>query len=138
MAVDFLFETDRFNLSDVKPHFINPCCFGEDLAAWLRDRLAERGIVAHQPDQEDWGWYTGTSYRGIHYFIAIGGNADESRPGSNWGEWRVSVDKVRSLWARLRGQHPMTRDDALGGIVRQILEDEPSFTGLRTEDERTG
>jgi hypothetical protein len=33
---DILFETDRFNVSEVKRHFINPCCFGEDLAGWLR------------------------------------------------------------------------------------------------------
>jgi hypothetical protein len=29
-------ETDLFEHREVKPHFINPCCFGEDFAAWLR------------------------------------------------------------------------------------------------------
>jgi len=33
----------RFNLSTAKEYFINPDCFGEDLAAWLRDKLTERG-----------------------------------------------------------------------------------------------
>jgi hypothetical protein len=37
-------------------HFINPCCFGEDLAAWLRSRLAEKNVHAGTPYQEDWGW----------------------------------------------------------------------------------
>jgi len=23
-------KTRRFNYTEVKPHFINPCCFGED------------------------------------------------------------------------------------------------------------
>lgn len=29
-SFDILFETDRFNASVVKEHFINPCGFGED------------------------------------------------------------------------------------------------------------
>jgi hypothetical protein len=37
-------ETGVFNHTDVKPDFINPCCFGEDFAAWLRQQ-----IVAHDP-----------------------------------------------------------------------------------------
>lgn len=37
-------ETERFEHRDVKPHFINPCCFGEEFAAWLSDRLS--GLVA--------------------------------------------------------------------------------------------
>jgi hypothetical protein len=28
-----LFKTNRFNLSKVGEHFINLCCFGEDLAS---------------------------------------------------------------------------------------------------------
>jgi hypothetical protein len=77
MRYDLLFETDRFNLSEVGDHFINPCCFGEDLAAWLRAKLAERGVRASEPGQEDWGWYLGAEYAGRSYFIGIGGNADE-------------------------------------------------------------
>lgn len=44
MPPDILFDTNRFNLSEVKEHFINPGCFGEDLAVWLRAKLIERGI----------------------------------------------------------------------------------------------
>src|SRR6266513_835232 len=38
-ALDILFRSGSFNLSKVGEHFINPCCFGEDLAAWLRIKL---------------------------------------------------------------------------------------------------
>jgi hypothetical protein len=31
-----LVETDLFEHRRVKPHFINPSCFGEDCAKWLR------------------------------------------------------------------------------------------------------
>jgi len=53
-ALHILFRTGRFNLSKVGEHFINPCCFGEDLAAWLRVKLVEKGVEARQPYQEDW------------------------------------------------------------------------------------
>ena len=53
---DILFETNRFNVSEVKKHFINPGCFGEGLADWLRQRLSEECVAAEPPGQEDWGW----------------------------------------------------------------------------------
>ena len=33
-------ETELFDHREVKPHFINPCCFGEDFAAWLKQELS--------------------------------------------------------------------------------------------------
>jgi hypothetical protein len=49
-----LFTTTCFNLSKVGEHFINPCCFGEDLAAWLRAKLVEGTL--RLSNEEDWGW----------------------------------------------------------------------------------
>jgi hypothetical protein len=49
-----LSRPSRFNLSKVGEHFINPCCFGEDLAEWLRIKLIERSVEVRQPYQEDW------------------------------------------------------------------------------------
>jgi len=43
----------------VKPHFINPCCFGEDFAAWLKERLSplvRSGFNFSNLIQEDYGW----------------------------------------------------------------------------------
>jgi hypothetical protein len=52
-------ETDMFEHREVKPHFINPCCFGEDFATWLKRELsplAEEGFTFSDPIQEDYGW----------------------------------------------------------------------------------
>jgi hypothetical protein len=49
-------ETDLFEHREVKPHFINPCCFGEDFAAWLKQELArfpELGVQLSEAIQED-------------------------------------------------------------------------------------
>jgi hypothetical protein len=68
-ARDILFKTSRFNLSKIGKHFINPGCFGEDLAAWLRIKLAENGVEVGPSGQEDWGWYLRVKYDGNGYFL---------------------------------------------------------------------
>ena len=49
-------ETDLFEHREVKPHFINPCCFGEYFATWLRQQLRpliDSGFDFSTPIQED-------------------------------------------------------------------------------------
>ena len=133
MHHDLLFETNRFNLSEVKPHFINPCCFGEDLATWLRSKLLERDIEVMEPDQEDWGWYIEANYKGGRYFVGIGGNADEAGDNHNWGEWRVMVEKHRSAWDKLSGKNEASESDEVVVVIREILERETDFKNVRHE-----
>lgn len=49
MHLDIFFETSRYNLSEVKEHFIDDRCVGEDIAAWLHAKLHERGVEASGP-----------------------------------------------------------------------------------------
>ena len=130
---DVLFETGRFNLSEVKPHFINPCCFGEDLAAWLRAKLIERGMTTIEPGQEDWGWYIETRIGGTAYFIGIGGNVDEAGREQNDGEWRLMIEKHRSLTDKITGRNKISPDDPIFGVVEEILRAEPDFRNVRRE-----
>jgi hypothetical protein len=52
------FQSASFNITEPKEYFINPCCFGDDLAAWLVARLREAGVeVDAELGQEDFGWY---------------------------------------------------------------------------------
>jgi hypothetical protein len=94
---DILFETNRFNVSEVKRHFINACCFGEDLADWLSQRLREQDVSAETPGQEDWGWYMFAQRDSQRYFLGIVGYAREGAIGKNDGEWRIMVEKKRSV-----------------------------------------
>lgn len=126
---DLLFRTARFNLSEVKPHFINPCCFGEDLAAWLNTELVTRGYEAETPGQEDWGWYLPLRRGGDSYYLDISGNADQE--GSNHGEWRVMVEKRRSIWDRLTGRNRITVKDSLFGVLENLLRSQPDFCDIR-------
>ena len=131
MGCDILFQTSRFNLSQVKPHFINDCCFGEDLAAWLREKLAAEGISAIEPGQEDWGWYIEATHGGQSYFIAIGGIPSDGGGDPNHGEWRIGIEKHRTLMDKLRGRNAMNPDEPIVAVIRGIIEQEPAFADVR-------
>src|SRR5262249_19161373 len=137
MDEDLLFETNRFNLSEVKEHFINPCCFGEDLANWLRAKLSERGIEVDEPGQEDWGWYVRAKHGECWYFLGMSGNADESGPDKDEGEWRIMVEEGKwqfpgeGLWQRLRGKTKNCDAAVMKRFIFEILEREPDFRNVR-------
>jgi len=133
MRNDILFETERFNFSQVKEQFINPCCFGQDLVVWLRRKLLERGLEVIAPDQEDWGWYIEVEHRGSWYFVGIGGNADESSEKPNQGEWRIMVEKRRSLWQKLSGNNKMSDSDDMVNIIHENIDNEPDLKNVRLE-----
>ena len=86
-ALHILFKTSRFNLSKVGEHFANRCCFGEDLAAWLRGKLIERKIEGSQPYQEDLGWELPASLGPDSYYLCISGNSDGSSLNEDEGDW---------------------------------------------------
>jgi len=132
-ALSLLFRSSRFNLSKVGDHFINPCCFGEDLAAWLRPKLAERGVEAHEAYQEDWGWELRVTYGDGTYFLCMGGNSDESTVNPDDGEWRIIVEKKRSIGQRLAGAGKIAAEDQLARLIEEILRAESSIHELRRE-----
>jgi len=86
-------ETDFFEHREVKPHFINPCCFGEDFAVWLRvelSHLAADGFSFSEPVQEDYGWGLWASHGKDHFWIALSyvGDGPQEEPA----QWVISVD----------------------------------------------
>jgi hypothetical protein len=135
-SIDLLFRSSRFNLSKVGDHFINPCCFGEDLAAWLHEKLSERGIHAHPAGQEDWGWYAGLTHGADKYLLGSNGKGDESSTNEDDGEWRISVDKSRSFDQRLRGAGRLHKTIPVVAVIEEILRAEADFADLRREPAR--
>ncbi len=130
---DILFETARFNCSEVKAHFINDCCFGEDLAAWLKDRLKAKGMQTKEPYQEDWGWELSVTDSARSYYVGVGGYATESAASKNHGEWRIMISKRRSLWEMLTGKNKMSANDPITFSLLGILKAEPEFSNIHEE-----
>lgn len=134
-AFHVLFRSDRFNLSKLGEHFVNPCCFGEDLAQWFRKKLSERGIAVREPYQEDWGWELPVGDRSVSYYLCMSGNADNRDGNPDQGEWRIIVEKKRSIAQRLFGKGKIQTDDAMVRLVVQILQSEESIRDVRIERE---
>jgi hypothetical protein len=132
-ALHVLFRSNRFNLSKVGEHFINPCCFGEDVAAWLRAKLGERGVHTKEPYQEDWGWELPVAASSGSYYLCIGGNSDESDVDKDQGEWRIIVEKKRSIGQRLTGKGKIAAGDDMAKIVEEILSAEAGIREVRLE-----
>ncbi len=127
-------ETDLFEHREVKPHFINPCCFGEDFAAWLREQVADlaaAGFELSQPIQEDYGWGFWATHGADPYWIAISycGEGPTEEPA----EWVVSIgyDAGLNLWKRLFHKPDAAAAARLRGRVRQVL---GSTAGIRVID----
>jgi hypothetical protein len=134
-AYHLLFRTDRFNLSKVHPHFINPCCFGEDFAQWLRKELTERGIRADEPYQEDWGWEMRADAGRGRYYIGVGGNSDDGK--SDRGEWRIIVEKPRSIRERLTEKGKISSDDHMVKSIKEILARQSDFQDIHLETDES-
>jgi hypothetical protein len=132
-AHSLLFRTDRFNLSKTDETFINPCCFGEDLARWLREALRKKTFEVSEPYQEDWGWELPAKNGGEGYYLCVSGNADDEGANSNAGEWRIIIEKRRSIGQRLTGQGKIELSDRMLISVREILESEPDIRDVHME-----
>ena len=86
-------ETDLFEHREVKPHFINPCCFGEDFAEWLKKQigvLERSGFSFSEIIQEDYGWGFWAWHGKDPFWVALGyvGDGPQEAPA----QWVVSVD----------------------------------------------
>jgi hypothetical protein len=130
---DIIFETDSFNLSEEREHFINPCCFGEDLLAWLQSELAAKGIRIDEPGQEDWGWYSSASVNGALYFIGVSGHSREDAGAPDLGEWRIMVERKRSFWDKISGKNRMAEPDPFVEILHQVISSIPNVMNIRRE-----
>jgi hypothetical protein len=86
-------ETDMFEHREVKPHFINPCCFGEDFAAWLKKEispLANSGFNLSNIVQEDYGWGFWAWHGKDPFWVAISYVGDGPQPQP--AQWVISVN----------------------------------------------
>jgi hypothetical protein len=129
-AIDVLFNSGRFNLSKVGKHFMNPCCFGEDLAAWLRVKLAEKNWESSEHYQEDWGWELPVRHGRDVYYLCVSGNRGDSGTNNDEGEWRIIVEKRRSIWQRVTGNGKIAGNDDLLLLVEEILSTEPTISAV--------
>ena len=122
-------ETDLFEHREVKPHFINDCCFGEDFAAWLRQRLADlASFEFSEPIQEDYGWGLWATHGKDKVWLALSYIGDG--PTKTPAQWVVSIAHHTGLnvFKKLPTKPDLSAMETLRARIRRELE---SKDGIR-------
>jgi hypothetical protein len=123
------FKSSAFNVSEPKEHFINPCCFGDDVARWLAEQLRDKGCqAAYVPGQEDFGWYFSFLVAGIEYCFVIG-----HRPGDENGEgvWIGWLERSRGFVASMFGGRKRGIQPTAARVIHEILSNSPQIRDVR-------
>ena len=111
-----LVRTNRFEHRSVQPHFINPCCFGEDFATWLRHELLRAPDVdCSEPIQEDYGWGIWVSRASGRFWVAVSMVGDGPQEGP--AQWAISIRAGRQVF---RSSDPDALRD-LRELTRRLL-----------------
>lgn len=116
------FESDKFLPFLPEESQENPGVYGFELATWLSQALAKRGVVATYPLGEDWGWLI--EYIQDELEVAIGcssvceeGAGFSGKPIS----WSIFVDARTSLKQKLKGVSGGSIEQSLAGHISAIL-----------------
>jgi hypothetical protein len=123
------FSSDAFNTSEPKDYFINPNCFGDDVARWLMRELNDRGTrTVDQPGQEDFGWYFTFWVGSKAYDFVVG-----YRPGEGSGEdaWIGWVERKAGLVASILGARRRGIEPAALEAVHDAMSNSPEIGGIR-------
>jgi len=123
------FESTAFNMTEPKEYFINPCCFGDDVARWLIDELRKRGVKADEkPGQEDFGWYLNFEVTGVGHTFVIG-----HRPTgeSEQGTWIGRLERNRGFIASLLGARERGIHSSAAEAIHTILSSSSQIQDVR-------
>jgi hypothetical protein len=124
------FKTEAFNVTEARNYFINPCCFGDDVAKWLIQELRSRGVNAdNDPGQEDFGWYFNFQVTGTSHTFVIGHCPGLVEGGE--GTWVVWIERHRGLVGSLLGARKRGINPAAPQTLHSILSSSPQIRDIR-------
>jgi len=128
------FRSRAFNTTEDREHFINPGNYGEDLARWIVDRLAQRGIRAGpEIGQEDHGWYFRYWVGDRPYTLVVGYRPGDGESEGDWVGW---VERDVGFIASLLGRRTKGIEGDAVRVLHDALSDAPEVVDLRWHEPR--
>ena len=123
------FESTAFNMTKPKDYFINPCCFGHDVAEWIIGELRKQGIrTDEKPGQEDFGWYLNFEASGIRHTFVIGHiPSGETEAGT----WFGCLERKRGLIGLMLGGRRRGIQPSAAQAIHRILTRSPVVRDVR-------
>jgi hypothetical protein len=123
------FESTAFNMTEPKDYFINPCSFGDDVAAWLIRELRREGMgTDDKPRQEDFGWYLNFEAAGIGHTFVIGHRPNGETESGTWIGW---LERKRGLIGSILGGRRRGIHASAAQAIHLILSGSPVFREVR-------
>jgi hypothetical protein len=118
------FITFRSNLFSMeqRDHYINPCCFCEDLAEWLGESLSTAlPSMALDVYQEDFGWVVELVPQEATHEIRVIAQTFLTYEDETSDEFGVHIwSRTLGLWRRLVSPTPATMVESRHLVVRAI------------------
>ncbi len=123
------FESSAFNMTEPKEYFINPCCFGDDVANWLISELRKRGMKTDEkPGQEDFGWYLNFEVTGVGHTFVIGHRPTGNSEQGTWIGW---LERNRGFIPSLFGGRKRDIYASAVEAIHKILSSSPQIRHVR-------
>lgn len=123
------FKSAAFNTTEPRDYFINPGCFGDDVAKWLIGELRSRDVKTDdRPGQEDFGWYLNFQVAGIGHTFVIG-----CRPADKHGDatWIGFLERRRGLIGSLFGGRKRGIDPSAVETLHHVFSTSAQISDVR-------
>lgn len=130
----FTFESTAFNMAEPKEYFINPSCFGDDVAMWLIGELQKQGLITDEkPGQEDFGWYLNFEVTGTAHTLVIGHRPTGETEAGTWIGW---LERRRGFLGSLVGGRDRGIQPAAVEAIERILSNPSLIRDVRWQFRR--
>jgi len=117
MPTEATFKSSAFNTAETRPYFINPECYGDDLAKWMMARLRAAGYqTADEPGQEDFGWYFDFVVPAGTHCVVLGYQHDDPE-----GQWILTLERSRGLIGSVLGRRNKGIDEEAVQAITGVL-----------------
>jgi len=134
METEFSFKSTAFNCTQPREYFINPGCFGDDLARWLIAKLKERGIeTGSGPGQEDFGWYFTFWVSDVEHCLVLGFQPNDPSAGDQWLGW---LERQAGFLSSLTGGRKRGISPKAVSLINEILTTAPEIRDLNWQEHR--
>jgi len=144
------FQSKEFNSTVPREHFINDCCYGDDICKWLIEELTKKGVDCDkEPGQEDFGWYFNFAVNKVVYCLVCAFRLDEDpnqnkekdqenkeeKPNASSeaenGDWIIWIERSAGFMASLFGARNKGLDEAVPKLIHSTLAANPAITNIR-------
>jgi hypothetical protein len=128
------FESTAFNIVEPRDYFINPRCFGDDVAKWLIGELRKQGEETDEkPGQEDFGWYLNFEVTGTGHCFVIGYRPTRETEA---GTWIGGLERRRGLIGSVLGGRKRGIQPSAAEAIHRILSSSPLIRDVRWHFQR--